>query len=89
MRMANVTEVRSKLREFISNNFLLGKGQSELKDGASFLDSGIVDSTGVLEIVGFLQDTWEINVPDEELLPENLDSVDNLAAYVTKKLAAL
>jgi acyl carrier protein len=85
--MVNETAVRSKLKEFISNNFLLGKGLSDLKDGASFLDSGIVDSTGVLEIVGFLQDTWEINVPDEELLPENLDSVDNLAAYVLKKLA--
>ncbi len=86
--MDNETAVRSKLKEFISNNFLLGKGQSDLKDGVSFLDSGIVDSTGVLEIVGFLQDTWEINVPDEELLPENLDSVDNLTAYVLKKLAA-
>lgn len=85
---ANETEVRNKLKEFISNNFLLGKGLSELKDGASFLDTGIVDSTGVLEIVGFLQDTWEINVPDEELLPENLDSVDNLTAYVLKKLPA-
>lgn len=85
---ANETEVRKKLKEFISNNFLLGKGLSDLKDGASFLDTGIVDSTGVLEIVGFLQDAWEINVPDEELLPDNLDSVDNLTAYVLKKLAA-
>lgn len=86
--MVNETAVRSKLKEFISNNFLLGKGLSDLKDAASFLDTGIVDSTGVLEIVGYLQDTWEINVPDEELLPENLDSVDNLTAYVLKKLAS-
>lgn len=84
----NETEVRKKLREFISNNFLLGKGDADLKDGASFLETGIVDSTGVLEIVGFLQDSWNFEVPDDELLPENLDSVDNLTAYVGRKLAA-
>lgn len=84
----NEADVRKKLREFISNNFLLGKGLLDLKDGASFLDTGIVDSTGVLEIVGYLQDTWDINVSDEELLPENLDSVDNLVGFVGKKLEA-
>jgi acyl carrier protein len=81
------SEIRKNFREFIVNNFLLGKGQADLKDGASFLDTGIVDSTGVLEIVGYLQDTWGVNVPDEDLLPENLDSVDNVTAYVLKKLA--
>jgi acyl carrier protein len=84
--MASEIEIRTKLKEFISNNFLLGKGASELKDEASFLDTGIVDSTGVLEIVEFLQDTWSISVSDEELLPENLDSVNNLTQFVIKKI---
>jgi acyl carrier protein len=82
------SEIRSILREFIVGNFLLGKSAGDIKDGDSFLETGIVDSTGVLEIVGFLQSQWEIVVADEELLPENLDSLDLLTAFVQRKLAA-
>lgn len=81
----NESEVRGKIRGFLTSNFLLGKGSVEVKDGDSFLDSGIVDSTGVLEFVSFLQETWDINVADEELLPENFDSIDNLTAFVMRK----
>jgi len=80
------TEIKTKLREFLSNNFLLGKGSATLGDGDSFLESGIVDSTGILEFVGFLQDTWNVEVLDEELLPENFDSIKNLSAFVQRKL---
>lgn len=80
-------EVKAKLREFVSGNFLLGKSSSELGDTDSFLESGIVDSTGILEFVGFLQETWGIEVADEELLPENFDSIKNLAAFVVRKTA--
>jgi acyl carrier protein len=81
------TEVKIKLKEFTARNFLLGKDPGLLKDAESFLDSGIVDSTGVLEFVDFLQDTWSIQVADEELLPENFDSIDNLTAFVLRKNA--
>lgn len=85
--MAADTEViKGKVREFLVQNFLLGKGSVTIKDGDSFLDSGVVDSTGVLEFVNFLQETWSIEVKDEELLPENFDSINNLAAFVAKKL---
>ncbi len=83
----NANEVKTKLKEFLSNNFLLGKDVSELNDKDSFLESGIVDSTGILEFVGFLQDTWNIDVQDDELLPENFDSLENLTAYVLRKVS--
>lgn len=79
-------DIKAKVKEFITNNFLLGKG-SELKDGDSFLDSGIVDSTGVLEIVDFLQDAFAMKVEDDELLPDNLDSISNIVRFVKTKLA--
>ena len=85
-RMAqSENEVKEKLRDFLANNFLLGKGSEPLGDKDSFLESGIVDSTGILEFVGFLQDAWGIEVQDEELLPENFDSIDNLTAFVILK----
>jgi acyl carrier protein len=83
----NADEVKAKLREFLSSNFLLGKGTEELGEKDSFLESGIVDSTGILEFVGFLQDTWGIDVADEELLPENFDCIANLTAFVIRKTA--
>lgn len=83
----NESEVKARLREFVSGNFLLGKSASEVGDADSFLESGIVDSTGILEFVGFLQETWGIEVADEELLPENFDTINNLAAFVIRKTA--
>jgi acyl carrier protein len=80
--------VRQQLREFITSNFMLGKDASSLKDADSFLDTGIVDSTGVLEIVGYIQETFSVAVPDEDLVPENLDSIDNLTAFVGRLLSA-
>lgn len=81
------SEVKAKLREFIAKNFLLGKDPGSLKDGDSFLDTGIVDSTGILEFVAFLQETWSVETADEELIPENFDSINNLTAFVLKKAA--
>ncbi len=64
---------------------MMGMNPEELADKDSLLDKGIVDSTGVLELVGFLEETFEIQIEDEELIPDNLDSVDKIAAYVNKK----
>ena len=79
--------MRAKLRKFIESNFYVPEGEP-LPDEGSLLDSGVIDSTGVLELIGFLQDEFGIEVKDEEMLPENLDSIAKLDAYVTKKLAA-
>lgn len=77
---------KPEIREFIINNFLFGEGGEKLKDDESFLDSGIVDSTGVLELVGFLEERFKIAVDSNELLPENLDSVERVSAFVQRKL---
>ncbi len=61
--------------------------QKKFHDGISFIDGGIIDSVGVLELVAFLEETFGFRVEDEELVPENLDSVDKLVTYVDLKLA--
>lgn len=77
-------KINAILREFITTNFLLGY-PGTLSDQDSFLDSGIVDSTGILEFVGFLEEKWGITVADEELLPENFDTLERLTAFVVRK----
>jgi acyl carrier protein len=83
--MANEKEVRTQIRRFVIDNFLMGDEASMLPDGGSFLESGVIDSTGVLEVVTWLEETFAIKVADNDLVPENLDSVDNLAKYVLRK----
>ena len=72
------------VRNFIINNFLFEDNQN-LKEDTSFLKNGIIDSTGILELVAFIEETYGISVDDEELIPENLDSIANLVQYVRKK----
>lgn len=79
-----MSNYQTQIRDFIINNFLFGDGE-KLDDTSSLLDNGIVDSTGILELVSFLEETFSIKVNDDELLPENLDSVNNLTAFVEKK----
>lgn len=76
-------EIRKKIRAFIVENFLFGK--DDLKDDVSFLDEGIIDSTGILELVSFLEETFNLEVDDDDLVPENLDSLDNVTAFVNGK----
>ncbi len=79
-----MTEIKDKIRQFIIDNFLFGEA-GDLEDNTSFLDSGIIDSTGVLELIGFLEEAFSIQVDDEELIPENLDSINNLCVFLNKK----
>ena len=74
-----------KLREFIKETFLFGE-EITFSDDDSFLEMGIIDSTGVLELVMFLESHFNITVNDNELVPENLDSTNNLVAFVNGKL---
>jgi acyl carrier protein len=79
--------MRETLRGFIEKNFYIPEGET-LSDEDSLLDRGVIDSTGVLELIGFLQHEFKIEVADEEMVPENLDSIARIEAYVTRKLAA-
>ncbi|PXF57370.1 MAG: hypothetical protein C4B58_10275 [Deltaproteobacteria bacterium] len=60
--------VHDEIRQFIIDNFLMGQDSDSLKDDSSFLEEGVIDSTGVLELVGFLEENYEIKVEDEELI---------------------
>ena len=73
------------LRQFIIDQFLFGDGEG-LTEETSFLESGIVDSTGILEIVSFIEETYGIIIDDEDLLPENLDCLKNLSVFLSGKL---
>ncbi len=73
------------IRAFIFENFLFDADDDGLQNDESFLDKGIIDSTGVLELVEWLEDEFGIPVEDEELVPENLDSVNQLAAFIARK----
>jgi acyl carrier protein len=78
--------MRDKIRSFIVGNFLFGKNDG-LEDDTSFLEEGIIDSTGVLELVSFLEEEYGIAVEDEELIPENLDAINNVVEYLKRKIA--
>jgi acyl carrier protein len=80
--------IGQEIRRFVVTNFLFGQDGTVLTEEQSFLESGIIDSTGVLELVAFLEQRYGISVGDRELLPENLDSILNVASYVSRKLAA-
>lgn len=78
-------EAKDQVRDYIVENFLFGDAEPLTNDSMSLLDGGIIDSVGVMELVAFLEQDFEISVADDDLVPENLDSVDNLVAYITRK----
>jgi len=80
-------DTADKVRQFIKENFYAASS-SDLTDDASLLDLGIVDSTGILEVVAFIEEAFEITVDDAEMLPENLDSIQNIVSFVGRKTAA-
>ena len=79
--------IEKQIRRYIADNFLFSDDGYQLPDDASFLEEGIVDSTGVLELVMFVEETFDVTVEDEEIAPENFDSVAQLAGYVRRKSA--
>jgi acyl carrier protein len=81
-------QIRRELRQFVISNFLLAEDDGGLTDDASFVEQGIVDSTGVLELVSFLERRYAITLDDAELVPDNLDSIQNLTAFLERKLQA-
>lgn len=76
--------LQQEIRQFVVENFLFGE-DSGLKDDSSFLKEGIVDSTGIMQLVAFIQEQYLIAVEDEELTPENLDSILKVSAFIEEK----
>lgn len=83
-QIPEMSDAKNTIRAFIVDNFLFGNAEG-LSDDTSFLEEGIIDSTGVLELVTFLEEEFSIKVDDEELIPENLDSITNVNAYLQRK----
>lgn len=79
-----MSEVKNKIRTFIVENYLFGDDEG-LEEGTSFLDEGIVDSTGILELIEFISEEFSITVEDDELVPENLDSINNVSSFIGRK----
>lgn len=73
------------VKEFIIENFLFGE-EEQLKSDTDFFDKGIIDSTGVIELVSFIEETFSISVDDEELIPQNFSSLDKIDVFLQKKL---
>ena len=86
--MMTQPQIESDVRQFVVDKFMFGEGADKLSNDTSFLETGLIDSTGVLELVMFLEEKFGVKVADDEMLPENLDSLKAIGAFVSGKLAA-
>ena len=77
--------IREDIRRFVLDNFVFGENGEKLQDDTSFLENGIIDSTGILELVEYLEQHYGIKMQDEELVPDNLDSIQNITRYLETK----
>lgn len=76
---------KKQIRDFILENYLFTNEDSALSNDQSLLEAGIIDSTGILELIAFLQETFGLTVDDDEMIPDNFDSVDRIVSYVSRK----
>lgn len=83
-----MSDTEAKIRNFIAENFLFREDKSAIAEDQSLLEAGLIDSTGVLELVGFLESEFKIRMEDAEIVPANLDSLKAIVAYVGGKRAA-
>ncbi len=84
--MQTISSIKDTAREFINEKFLFGIDDF-LDDSASLLENGIIDSTGVMEVISFIENTYNIRVEQDELIPDNLDSIDAIANFIIRKIS--
>jgi len=85
--LAGTEGLLQAIRKFVIDNYLFGE-EGKLGDEDSFMETGIIDSTGILELVRFLESTYRVKVADEELIPDNLDSVNKIVSFIQAKQSA-
>ncbi|HEV8315075.1 MAG TPA: acyl carrier protein [Burkholderiaceae bacterium] len=78
---------KATIRRFVEENFMMGSRRSAFADNASFMEHHIIDSTGFLELITFIEEMFGITVEEDEMLPDNLDNLDAIHAYLTRKLS--
>lgn len=81
-----MTDIREELKKFIIDNYLVGFGKKSLSYDDSFLEKGIIDSIGVIELTAYLQSHYGIRIEVAEIIPENLDTLNNLKSFIERKL---
>lgn len=81
--------IKEEIRNYIIENFLFGNVDEPINDEDSFMETGIIDSTGILELIEFIETTYSITVDENELIPENLDSLNNLNKFILGKKKSL
>jgi len=74
------------IRRFIVENFLYGHDDGVLDNDSSLLENGVIDSTGILELVSFIEEKYVISIKDEELIPENFDSIGKISTFIERKI---
>jgi acyl carrier protein len=78
--------IERDIRDFLAENFPLADESGRLAESDSLIEAGVIDSTGVLELIEYLESNYSIQITDEEVLPENLDSIERIGRFVTTKL---
>jgi acyl carrier protein len=86
--LADTAAIEHAVREFLTDNFPLSGDATELDRDESLIGAGVIDSTGVLEVIGFVEERYGVEIADEEVLPENLDSIASIGRFVAGKLGA-
>lgn len=81
-------DMKKQIVNFITSNFLFDDTQTGLDEKQSLLETGVIDSTGVLELIAFIEETWGIKVEDEEIIPENLDTILDITYFINQKISA-
>ncbi|UCE24584.1 MAG: acyl carrier protein [Candidatus Zixiibacteriota bacterium] len=84
--MSNNNDIKNRLKTFITETFLVGNENESLNDSDSFMQTGIIDSTGVLELASFIEQEYKFTIEDDEMTPGNLDSINNLANFISRKI---
>ena len=87
MATVEQSSVKQKIRDFITETFLIGEDKSKLADSDSFMQKEIIDSTGVLELATFVEEEFGITIEDNEMVPDNLDSINNLVRFISHKIS--
>lgn len=80
-------EIETQIKQFVLDNFLFGGSLDDIDAEASLMKTGVIDSLGVLQLISFAEETFGITIEDEEVVPDNFDSVRNLAGYLREKLS--
>lgn len=86
IQKTTMVEILQTIRNFLFDNYLFGLEEQELSNEDSFLELGILDSTGILELIMFIETEFNIKVEDPEIIPENIDSVDNVSKFIYRKI---